>query len=223
VGRPEVATGTHIDPKLSRARVADIHRSWAGARGHIAKKTAAARTTAWATHVQPRWGRTTVAEVKTGAVRSWVAKMVSAGIGTPAIENAFHVLRGVLSAAVEEARIPRNRCAGVKLPKRQHTDRGYLTHGQVMALAAECGQAGVVVQFLAYTGLRWGRWQPFGYRISTCSSDGYPSADRSRTSTDWTEDPEDPGRSVPFPAVLAGDLAALMTGEDRDELVFTNQ
>ncbi|WP_293060199.1 hypothetical protein [Mycobacterium sp.] len=40
---------------------------------------------------------------------------------------------------------------------------------------------------------------------------------------DWKTPKTHERRSVPFPAVLAGDLAALMTGEDRDELVFTDQ
>jgi hypothetical protein len=38
-------------------------------------------------------------------------------------------------AAVEDRRILRNPCDGVKLPKRQHADRGYLSHAQVAALA----------------------------------------------------------------------------------------
>ncbi|GAC1398571.1 MAG: hypothetical protein NVS4B6_24780 [Mycobacterium sp.] len=52
--------------------------------------------------------------------------------------------------------LARNPCDGVKLPKRKHADRGYLTHEQVVALAAAVNRDGVVVRFLAYTGLRWG-------------------------------------------------------------------
>ena len=68
-------------------------------------------------------------------IRAWVAKMVADEVGAPTIENAFGLLRQVLGAAVEDSRIPRNPCDGVKLPKRQHADRGYLSHAQVAALA----------------------------------------------------------------------------------------
>ncbi|HYB39419.1 MAG TPA: hypothetical protein VEF72_29295 [Mycobacterium sp.] len=77
-------------------------------------------------------------------------------LGVATIENAFGVLRQVLAAAVEDNRIARNACDGVKLPKREHADRGYLTHAQVAALAAAVEYLPEVVRFLAYTGLRWG-------------------------------------------------------------------
>jgi integrase len=44
----------------------------------------------------------------------------------------------------------------VRLPKRQHADRGYLTHAQVSALADAVDRQPEVVRLLAYTGLRWG-------------------------------------------------------------------
>src|SRR4029077_17823037 len=58
--------------------------------------------------------------------------------------------------AVEDNRIPRNPCDGVRLPKRAHADRGYLSHAQVVALAGAVDRHPEVVRFLAYTGLRWG-------------------------------------------------------------------
>lgn len=152
----EVTTGTHIDPRLGKITVADVYRSWESAQGHIAKKTAATRKTAWTVHVQPRWAKVAISEVKTTVVRAWVAKLVKDEVGVPTIENSFHVLRMVMASAVEDGRIPRNPCEGVKLPKRQHADRGYLTHNQVLALSEACSRDGLVVRFLAYTGLRWG-------------------------------------------------------------------
>lgn len=57
--------------------------------------------------------------------------MAAEEIGAPTIENSFGLLRQVLGVAVEERRIPRNPCEGVRLPKRKHADRGYLSHAQV--------------------------------------------------------------------------------------------
>jgi site-specific recombinase XerC len=118
-----------------RFTVADVYTAWSAALGHISAKTKATRRTVWNTRVQPRWGALAVAEVKTSAVKSWVAAMVSDGAGVPTIENTFGVLRQVMGAALEDNRIARNPCDGVKLPKRMHADRGYLSHAQVAVLA----------------------------------------------------------------------------------------
>jgi integrase len=97
-----------------------------------------------------------VVDVRTTAIRAWIASMVTEGAGTPTIENAFGVLRQVFGAAVEDRRIPRNPCDGIRLPKRKHSDRGYLTHGQMATLASAVERQGEVIRFLAYTGLLWG-------------------------------------------------------------------
>ncbi len=97
---------------------------------------------------QPRWADVAVVDVKSSAVKAWVSTMVADGVGVPGIENAFGLLRQVLGAAVEDRRIPRNPCDGVKLPKRQHADRGYLSHSQVAALADAVDRNGTVVKWL---------------------------------------------------------------------------
>jgi integrase len=131
----------------------------------------------------------------------------------------------VLGAAVEDSRIPRNPCDGVKLPKRQHSDRGYLSHAQVSALADAVERQGEVVRFLAYTGLRWGemaalRVQDFDVLRRRVN------VSRSVTESgglQWSAPKTYERRSVPFPAVLADELAALMVGKGRDALVFTDR
>ena len=121
--------------------------------------------------------------------------------------------------------LPRNPCDGVKLPKRQHADRGYLSHTQVAALADAVERQGEVIGFLAYTGLRWGemaalRVQDFDMLRRRVN------VSRSVTESGglvWSTPKSHERRSVPFPAVLADELAALMVGKDRDALVFIDQ
>lgn len=43
--------------------------------------------------------------------------MISDDVGVPTIENAFGVLRQVRGSALEDNRIARNPCDGVKLPR----------------------------------------------------------------------------------------------------------
>ncbi len=221
----KVATGTYVPPRAGVLTVAEVYSSWSASQGHISAKTAATRKSAWHSRVEPQWGRVAVGDVKTAAVRAWVAKLKADGLGVPGIENAFGLLRQVLGAAVEDSRIPRNPCDGVKLPKRQHADRGYLTHKQVVALADAVERDATVVRFLAYTGLRWGemaalRVQDFDMlrrRVNVA---------RSVTESGglvWTPGKTHERRSVPFPALLADELSALMVRKAREALVFGDQ
>jgi integrase len=216
--------GTYVPARAGVVTVAAVYESWARAQGHISAKTVATRKSAWCSRVEPQWGSVAVADIRTAAVRAWVAAMKADGLGVPGIENAFGLLRQILGAAVEDSRIPRNPCGGVKLPKRQHADRGYLSHAQVAALAAAVERDGTVVRFLAYTGLRWGemaalRVQDFDMLRRRVN------VSRSVTESGglvWATPKTHERRSVPFPAVLADELAALMVGKGRDELVFTD-
>lgn len=220
----DLLTGTYVEPAAGQMLLGSVYTSWSASQAHISPKTAATRRSAWSTHVEPQWSAVAVVDIKTSAVRAWVSKMATAGVGVTTIENAFGLLRQVLGAAVEDRRIPRNPCDGVKLPKRQHADRGYLSHAQVAALADAVERHGEVVRFLAYTGLRWGemaalRVQDFDMlrrRVNVSRSVTESGGLVWSTPKTWER------RSVPFPAVLTDELAALMVGKGRDELVFTD-
>lgn len=221
----KLATGSYVPPGAGKLTVTEVYTSWSTSQSHIAAKTSSTRKSAWQSRVEPQWGNKAVAEVKTAAVRSWVASMKAEGLGVPGIENAFGLLRQVMGAAVEDRRIPRNPCEGVKLPKRKHADRGYLTHAQVAALAGAVQCDPTVVRFLAYTGLRWGemaalRVQDFAMLRRRVN------VSRSVTESGglvWTPGKSHERRSVPFPASLSDELAALMVGKSREDLVFTDQ
>jgi integrase len=139
------------------------------------------------------------------------------------MRTARRVLRQLLGVAMEDHRIPRNPCDGVKLPKSEHVDRGYLSHAQVKALADAVDHLPEVIRFLAYTGLRWGemaalRVQDFDMlrrRVSISRS-----VSECGTLV-WGTPKTGERRSVPFPASLTGELAALMVGKGREDLVFT--
>ena len=218
------ATGTYVDPVAGLVTVGVVYEAWSRAQGHIAKKTAATRASAWNSRVKDRWSDVPVADVKTSAVRGWVAAMKADGLGVPGVENAFGVLRQVLGTAVEDRRIPRNPCDGVKLPKREHADRGYLSHSQVVALSETVERDGLVVRFLAYTGLRWGEMAA----LRVCDFDMLRRrVNISRSVTEsgglvWSTPKTHERRSVPFPAALAVELSQAMAGKEFVSLVFTD-
>lgn len=219
----KLATGTYIAPQAGLITVEAIYESWSAAQVHLAPTTAALRGSVWVTHVKPKWGRVSVVDVKPEAIRAWVAKMVADEVGVPTIYKAYGLLRQVLGVAVDDHHIPRNPCTGVKLPKSVHHDRGYLSHAQVAALADTVDWLPEVIRFLAYTGLRWGemaalRVQDFDMLRRRVNI--------SRSVTEcgklvWGNTKTAERRSVPFPASLADQLAALMVGKGRENLVFT--
>jgi integrase len=217
-------TGRYVAPKAGLITVDALYDSWSAAQGHISPKTAATRRSAWSSRVEPQWGDVAIIDVKTAAIRAWVATMAAEGAGAPTIENAFGLLRQILGAAVEDSRIPRNPCDRVKLPKRGHADRGYLSHTQVLALANAVERQGEVVRFLAYTGLRWGEmaalrvgdFDMLRRRVNVSRSVTESGGLVWSTPKTWER------RSVPFPAALANELAALMVRKDRETLVFTD-
>ena len=120
----KLATGTYVAPQAGLITVAEVYASWSASQGHLSPKYAATRRSAWGSHVRPQWGQTVGGRREDIGGEGVGAKMVADEVGVPTIENAFGLLRQVLGAAVEDRRIPRNPCEGVKLPKRKHADRG---------------------------------------------------------------------------------------------------
>jgi integrase len=82
-----------------------------------------------------------------------------------------------------------------------------------------------VVRFPAYTGLRWGEMAA----LRVCDFDMLRrrlNVSRSVTESGglvWSTPKTWERRSVPFPASLGDELAVLMVGKGRDDLVFTDQ
>ncbi|MGV0790481.1 tyrosine-type recombinase/integrase [Mycolicibacterium sp. XJ1819] len=219
-----IVTGTYVAPGAGAATVGAMHKQWLGTFGHLKATTVAARRSAWSTHVRDAWESVPVGEVQTSAVRAWVADLASDGAAAPTIETALGVLRMVLGLAVEDRRIPRNPCDGVKAPPRQHNQRAYLTHQQVDELVSAMARDGLVVRFLAYTGLRYGEMAA----LTVADFDMLRRRLNVRRSVSevegklvWGTPKTHERRSVPFPRFLADDLAQRMEGKRRDDLVFT--
>lgn len=140
----------------------------------------------------------------------------------PTIENALGVLRMVLADALSDHRLMRNPCDGIKAPKRTHKPRPYLTHEQVEQLAHAVGDDGLVVRFLAYTGLRWGEMAALtvdAVDVERRRLQITGSVDEAGGRLVWKAPKDHERRSVPFPAILDVEKAAVST-KGRDEHVF---
>lgn len=236
-----LTSGQYVDPGAGAATIGTLHPAWAAARTRTKATTDAKLESTWSVHVRDRWQAVAVSDVQTTGVRSWVAGLTAAGSGAATVENALGLLRMICESAVEDRRIIRNPCDPVKPPRRKHAARGYLTHSQVAALVEAIGvhtvkrrgghsvevrrpTHGVVVMFLAYTGLRWGEMAAL--RVSSFDMlrrrvNVTEAVAEVRGTLVWDTPKGHERRSVPFPKFLAAPLAALMVGKGRDALVFT--
>lgn len=163
--RVEVAkmTGDFVAPSSGRITIDELGPAWLERRrGYLKPSAYAPLESAWRLHVQTRWGRTPLAEVRTSAVGLWVTEL-SHSLSPTVVRRTHQVLSGVLADAVRDNLIARNLAAGVKLPRLTSKRKMYLTHGQVQALADAAGEHGALVLTLAYTGLRWG--EAVGMRV----------------------------------------------------------
>lgn len=150
-----IATNQFIDPRGTKMRIADLGAVWLDDQAAVLKPSSLhpLRST-WRVHVEPRWGRLAVGDVRYSDVRAWVSELSSSHSATTAI-RAYGILAAILDVAVRDRRIADNPARGIRLPKKQPKRRVYLTHAQVQALAEE-SRFPEIVYFLAYTGLRWG-------------------------------------------------------------------
>lgn len=149
-------TGQYVDVARSRATIGELGLRWLEEKVDIKPSTRTVLESAWRVHVEPRWGKTPVAKIEHGAVKTWVAELASAGKSATTVKRAFGVLSAVLDEAVRERRILSNPCKDVKTPRKASREHTYLSHEQLHRLASEAGKHRSMVLVMGYTGLRWG-------------------------------------------------------------------
>ena len=160
---------------------------------------------------------------------SWVAELNGAGLSPSRVGQCLLVLKQILDLAVLDGRLSRNVAKAVKAPRPTRGEQRFLTHEQLAMLADECGRYGsqyrTLILLLGYTGLRWGEARalrvrhvdPLRRRVEIVDNipDGYTEADTVAPKSHRR-------RTVPLPALVADELAALMQGRTRDGLIFVN-
>lgn len=220
--------GEYVAPADGKITVDVLGREWLAARAHL-KETTRVNAEHHFKRIVATWGERTVGSIQTPQVRAWVARMVEDGAGPATITAVLGDFSQMMDYAVEARRIARNPAKGVQAPKLAHRRRGYLSHGQVAALADVVAERSpgldfdVLVRFLAYTGLRFG--EAAGLRVD--------SVDHVRGRVDVLEAVAEAGgklirsqtktyqrRSVPFPAFLAPALSELVAGRAGEDPLF---
>jgi integrase len=148
--------GEYVPPTLGRITVGQLGPDWLERQqGHMKPSGFRSYESAWRVHVEPRWGRTRVSEIKFTAVQAWVSQLASKR-GAVVVQTAYSVLARILDDAVQDRLLASNPARSVKLPKRSPRRNVYLTASQLNRLAEESGRYRSLVLLLGVGGLRWG-------------------------------------------------------------------
>jgi integrase len=216
------ATGEFIDSSAARITINEIGAAWITSQTHLKPSSYAVVEVAWRVHVQPKWGKRVLGDIRHSEVQAWVSELSKRKSATVVI-RAYGVLAGIIDIAVKDRRLPSSPARGANLPRKKGKERHYLSHAQVQLLADESRSNGTLVLLLAYTGLRWG--EAVGLRVKNVDMLRRRILVRANAvNVRGTIVPGTPksheSKSVPFPAFLAEELEKQCAGKSRDQLVF---
>ncbi|WP_454175065.1 tyrosine-type recombinase/integrase [Gordonia sputi] len=223
----KTARGEWVDPGLGKQTLGAVGERWLTQQAHLKPTTRHNLRLWYARHVEPKWSGRAVGSVKPSEVRAWVTDLATAEVGVPTIERAVGILRQLFDLAVEDGLIVASPAANVRVPKRQPSDRAFLTHEQVEALADEVGERyRLVIELISYTGLRWGELAAL--QVQDCDMlrrrlHVRRGVTEVKGKLHFSTTKTGRGRIVPFPDGLAEPLARRMEGKERDELVFSTE
>lgn len=219
-------SGTYVDAARSRVTLGAWAAQWLDGQVQLKASTRARYEGLLRVQVLPTWGAVPLSSVTHADVAAWVSRLVAGGLAPSTVRQAHRVLALVLALAVRDGRLSRNPADGVRLPRPRKADKRFLSHDQVAALAGAAGDYALVVQVLAYCGLRYGELAAL--RVG--------KVDLMRRRLTIAESVTEVGgkvvfsdpkshqhRSVPVPRGLADQLALQVAGKAPDDLVFTSR
>ncbi|PRW64640.1 tyrosine-type recombinase/integrase [Actinopolyspora mortivallis] len=218
-----IRSGSYIDPNAGKILVDEWAKKWLDAQAHLAASTYARYETAVNTHILPKWGNVYLSSVKHADVQQWVSSLASSLSGT-SVAKVHRVFSLMLGWAVRDGRLARNPAEDIRLPRPSPSEHRYLDHAQVAKLADRCGSYGLIVRFLAYTGLRWGELAALTVgRVDLKRRRVHVAESVTEVNGElvWGTPKTHERRSVPLPRFLVEELASRVNGRPSDALLFT--
>lgn len=222
------ASGRYTDPSKSRATVSSWMARWLATRPDLRATTKTRVEGIIANYIDPELGRIAIGDLNRLRVQERATELP----GSPeTIRKVVNVLSGALQLAVDDGRLRANPAIKLKLPKRVHALKRYLTHEQVAELADAVGQRSngfehgydTLILTLAYCGLRWGelsglRVRDIDFSKRRLTIQQTVVADKGYQRVEPPKDYEH--RSIPIPNFLLGALRAQTRGRQSDDPVF---
>jgi integrase len=219
--------GDWIAPETGDVPLSEAAAAWLAGLD-VKPKTRAGYESLLRSRVLPAFGHLPLNRISPAMVREWIAEMSAEGLSASRIKQAKQVLSAPLELAVVDGILARAPTSGVKVPTVRRREQRFLTAEEVnlLAAAAEDAQngAGLVVETLAWVGMRWGelvalrrsRVHLLRRRIEIAES-----ATELGSGLSWGTPKTHERRLVTMPAFLSDRLAARLGAIPDDGLVFT--
>jgi integrase len=178
--------------------------------------------------ILPEFGTIPINRITPAAIREWSASMTEAGLSPSRVRAAKGRLAQCLQMAFVDGLLLRNPANGIHTPPVHHRRQRFLTVAETAQLAAavEDRQAGsgLVVETLAYVGLRWGelvalrrsRVDVLRRRIEVAEA-----ATEIGGALSWGTPKSHEARAVTMPSVVVDKMATYLGSVESDGLVFT--
>jgi hypothetical protein len=112
------ASGEFINATASRITIDEIGVPWLAAQTHLKPSSYAVVEAAWRVHVQPKWGRRILGDIRHSEAQAWVSELSTMKSATVVI-RAYDVLAGIIDIAVRDRRLPSNPAREVNLPRKK--------------------------------------------------------------------------------------------------------
>ena len=111
----EKLTGNYVAPSLGQVTVGELGSEWLTRQAHHKASWSARLESVWRVHVESKWGRRRIADIRPTEVQTWVAELK---LSASSVAHAHTVLAGILDDAVVDRRLAANPARGVKLPRK---------------------------------------------------------------------------------------------------------
>jgi integrase len=149
--------GMWTDPRLGKITVSEWLPTWQASRVHLRPSTRVGTESLLRNHVLPYFGVRRLGSVTPTEVQGFVAHLEERGLAASTIRQAYLLVAGLFSSALESDLIARTPCRGIKLPPSSRTEMRFLNAEQVTDVAGAIDdQYRALVLTAAYTGCRFG-------------------------------------------------------------------
>ena len=98
----EKLTGSYVAPSLGQVTVSELGKEWLTRQAHHKASWSARLESVWRVHVEPKWGRRRIADIRKTEVQKWVADLK---LSPSSVAHAHTVLAGILDDAVADRRL----------------------------------------------------------------------------------------------------------------------
>lgn len=224
-GKVQVSLGTWVDPEQQNQTFTEYASSWRTSKSSVSGKTLGTYDSQLKNHIIPTFGEKTLTGITTPSIREWVSSLEVGGIGATTIRQSYRLLHQILESALVDERITRNPAVGIRLPKTTKKKIEALTVEQVLTLARECGKNGLLIKFLAMTGVRIN--EALSLSVGDINIDS-ASVHISKTWTSTSSGKKVLGatktrevRSIPLGPELLNELQDYITGKSENDWLFT--